>query len=46
MLYHAYIKVQSKTGRTVCLDEVKWTKGCGLILIVIVLLNKKNGPEI
>ena len=26
MLYHAYIKVQSKTGRTVCLDEVKWTK--------------------
>jgi arabinan endo-1,5-alpha-L-arabinosidase len=26
MLYHAYIRGQSKTGRTVCLDEVKWTK--------------------
>jgi arabinan endo-1,5-alpha-L-arabinosidase len=26
MLYHAYIRGQSKIGRTVCLDEVRWTK--------------------
>ena len=26
MLYHAYVRGKSKIGRTVCLDEVKWTK--------------------
>ena len=26
MFYHAYVRGQSKNGRTVCLDEVKWTK--------------------
>jgi len=25
MLYHAYIRGESNIGRTVCLDEVKWT---------------------
>ena len=25
MLYHAYIRGQSNIGRTVCMDEVKWT---------------------
>jgi len=26
MFYHAYIRGKSKIGRTVCMDEVKWTK--------------------
>ena len=26
MLYHAYIRGKSSIGRTVCIDEVKWTK--------------------
>ena len=26
MLYHAYIRGQSDIGRTVCMDEVKWTE--------------------
>ncbi len=26
MLYHAYLRGNSKIGRTVCIDEVKWTK--------------------
>ena len=25
MLYHAYIRGRSHIGRTVCMDEVKWT---------------------
>ena len=25
MLYHAYIKGQSNIGRTVCIDQIKWT---------------------
>lgn len=26
MLYHAYLRGQSNIGRTVCMDEVKWTE--------------------
>ena len=46
MLFHAFIRGQSKIGRTVCLDEVKWSKdgwpyfdGNGPSQL------QKNGPE-